>query len=87
MRLRVLRECEEVVGVTPPHLLRVAQAVELLPRVLANCLEQREAWLFVAADDAYEVCVDELRESVDDVSLVAADSLGCFERAPAGKHG
>ena len=77
MRVRVLGELREVVGVTAVPLV----AFELLARELADRLEQQEA---VVADRLQQTEVDERRERVE---VGVADVLRGFEREAAGEDG
>ena len=86
VRLRFLREPQEVVGVAPPQLFDLARLLEPLGRVLANRLQHREPRCFVRSFDADQPAVGQGREPVDDVEAVPAHAFRRLERAAACEH-
>ena len=81
MRLRLLGEGQEVLGVAPPPCFGSGRLLEPLGCVLADRLEHPEP---VALADANEALVDERLERVE---VCVADLLRRLERPAAGEHG
>ena len=80
LRLRLLGECQVVLGVTPLELLSFARLLEPLGRVLADRLQHPEPLLGVAQ----QALVD---ERLQGIQVGLCHFLCGLERAAAGKDG
>jgi hypothetical protein len=88
VRLGLLRQRSEVVGVRAPDLLRLFRLLELLERELPDRLQHGEPG-FIAFDNPHQALIHQRRDSIQDIEsaiVAVTHRFGSLQAPPSGEH-